>query len=324
MKHRWEIVFLSRHPKGPKLGIAEVARTVKCSKKTVKNWLDCYQRTGDVEEISRCGPPRVTSHAEDLKIIKIAVEDPEVTSDAISKRLKRRGTVISSRSVRRRLNEAGLKYTAPMCKPLLSDSHQRNRLHWSKSHRHMDWNRVIFTDETTILLDRPPSRVWQRRGARIPVWTVKHPLKLHVWGCFSSEGFGDIFMFTQNLNSDLICKIYEMALLPSAQNWFEDWALQEDNDPKHMAKKSQKWKAEHNVHRIPWPAQSPDLNPIENVWKVLKDQLRQYRPRTLERMKRCVSEIWKQFPIGYAKNLVNSMPDRLEACISNNGGFTPY
>ena len=164
----------------------------------------------------------------------------------------------------------------------------------------------------------------QKPGARNPVWTIKHPLKLHIWGCFSSKGFGEIFMFTQNLNSDLLCTIYERALLPSAEIWFDDWILQEDNDPKHMAKKSQKWKVEHNVHRMPWPAQSPDLNPIENVWKVLKGQLRHYHPRTLIGLKRCVSDIWRQFSIEYAKNLVNSMSSRLQACISSNGGFTPY
>ena len=115
-----------------------------------------------------------------------------------------------------------------------------------------------------------------------------------------------------------------MAFLPSAETWFDEWILQEDNDPIHMSKFSQKWTVDHNIHRMTWPAQSPDLNPIENVWKVLKCQLRKYQPRTLSGMKTAVSEIWRQFSIEYAQNLVNSMPRRLEGCISSKGRFTPY
>lgn len=309
---------------GPKLGNSEIARIVRCSYNTVKNWLDCYERTGGVEELPRSGRSRVTSNIEDQSILKIVHKDPEVTSGQVSVGMKRRGVVISARTVRRRLTQGGLKYTPPMLKPLLSETQQKNRLLWSKSHMNMDWNQVVFTDETTVVLNKPPSRLWQRPGARVPVWTIKHPLKLHIWGCFSSKGFGEIFMFTQNLNSDLLCTIYEKALLPSAESWFDEWILQEDNDPKHMAKKSKKWKDEHDVHRMPWPAQSPDLNPIENVWKVLKCQIRQYHPQSLISLKKCVSHIWGQLSDEYAKNLVNSMSSRLEACISSNGGFTPY
>ena len=131
-------------------------------------------------------------------------------------------------------------------------------------------------------------------------------------------------MFSQNLNSTLLCEIYKKALLPSAANWMDDWILQEDNDPKHMSKISRKWKEEHHVQRLPWPPQSPDLNPIENVCKILKCKLRSYRPRTIVGMKKKISEIWRLLSIDYAENLVNSMPSRLEACISSNGGYTPY
>ena len=86
----------------------------------------------------------------------------------------------------------GLKYNSPLMKPLISDSNRTIRIKWAKVHMQIDWDTVVFSDETTVMLFRPPSRVWQRRGARFPFWTVKHPLKLHVWGCFSSVGFGKI------------------------------------------------------------------------------------------------------------------------------------
>ena len=98
---------------------------------------------------------------------------------------------------------------------------------------------------------------------------MKHSAKVHVYGCFSEKGFGNIYCFSDNLNAELLYTIYKTTLLPSARKFFgEDdnsWKLQEDNDPKHTSGKAQKWKDENDIKRISWLSQSPDLNPMENV-----------------------------------------------------------
>ena len=85
----------------------------------------------------------------------------------------------------------------------------------------------------------------------------------------SQKGIWTIYCFTDNLNADTLCNIYKNTLLPSAKTFFgkdkHKWILQEDNDPKHLSRKAQIWKMDHQIHRLSWPSQSPNLNPMENV-----------------------------------------------------------
>ena len=93
---------------------------------------------------------------------------------------------------------------------------------------------------------------------------------MHLWGCFSKQGFGILYLFTCNLNAEKMLEIYKKALLPSAERWFvdknEDWILQKDNDPKHRSKLCTEWKQQCGIVTLDWLSQSPDANPIENVW----------------------------------------------------------
>ena len=73
-----------------------------------------------------------------------------------------------------------------------------------------------------------------------------------------------------------MCSIYERGLLPSACELFGedsiDWILQEDNDPKHHSRICKIWK-ENEMTVLPWSSMSPDQNPIENVWRIIKDNV---------------------------------------------------
>ena len=107
-------------------------------------------------------------------------------------------------------------------------------------------------------------------------------------------------MFHQNLNAKLLVQIYNKGLLPSAAEWFgdeeEDWVLQEDNDPKHTSKIAKAWRADKNIVRLHWPPQSPDLNPIENVWGLVKLRVAQRHPKSMEALKKAIREEWKRLP----------------------------
>jgi hypothetical protein len=82
-----------------------------------------------------------------------------------------------------------------------------------------------------------------------------------------------------------MCKIYNNGLLPSARKWFGEnnshWKLLEDNDLKHLSKMSKKFKVDNDIQSLPWPSQSPDCKPIENVWELLKLRINKQPPKSI-------------------------------------------
>ena len=155
--------------------------------------------------------------------------------------------------------------------------------------------------------------------------TVKHPIEVNVWGCFSSKGFGRIVCFKENPNAELMCDIYKCGLLPTAQKQFGHdsmlWKLQEDNDLKHRSKLAVNWKRNNGVHEIYCPSISADLAPIENVWQLLKMNLRRKKIGSYRSLVSAIKREWKSLPLELAVKLVHSMNNRISEVTESHGDF---
>ncbi len=95
--------------------------------------------------------------------------------------------------------------------------------------------------------------------------------------------------------------------------------FQHDNDPKHTSKATVGFLKKNRVKVIQWPSMSPDLNPIEHLWGILKRQVEHHSPSSIQSLKEVILEEWKKIDI-----FVYSMPRRLGAVIKNHGGHTKY
>src|SRR5579871_3390565 len=324
----WKIIFLHLHRLGPKLSTRAITRKLQYSRNTVIIWIHRYQKTGDVQDEEGRGRKRKTSEREDLDIVTIVKKNKTKTLADISTSIDKQGTTLSKATIRRRLNEQGLYKLQLLKKSLLLDSHRDNKLEWAKKNKKTDWSKIIFTDETTISQFSKPKKVWRYKGEKVKVLTVKHSAKVHVYRYFSEKSFGNIYYFTENLNSELLCTIYKKTLLPSARKFFgednDSWKLQEDNDPKYTSGKAQTWKKDNDVNNISCPSQSPDLNPMENVWAVLKANVSNYKPRSTQHLIKIIKKEWKKLDGVFAKNLVLSMKNRISLILSNEGDHILY
>jgi hypothetical protein len=100
----------------------------------------------------------------------------------------------------------------------------------------------------------------------------------------------------------------------------------EDNSPVHTALASRKFQKDNNFRKIDnWAPQSPDLKPIENMWKVLKTSVQElYKPLTVEEMKQTLQLAWALFSEKTLENVVESMPRRMEAVLDAKGKPTRW
>lgn len=243
---------------------------------------------------------------------------------------------VSSITVRRRLLEAKLFARSPRKVPLLTKRHVSNRMKFAKTH--MDWPKekwrnVLWTDESKIVLfgtkgrrqyvRRPPGTEYQPQYI---VKTVKHGgAKIMVWGCFSHNGVGPIYRIPGIMDQHGYIKILDEVMLPYAEEEMPlKWVFQQDNDPKHTSKRAKAWFQANKIEVMEWPAQSPDLNPIENLWGDVKYAVSEAKPKNVEELWSVVRGSWAAIPASRCQTLVDSMQKRCAAVIKNNGYATKY
>ncbi len=218
-------------------------------------------------------------------------------------------------------------------KPLLNQRQRQKHLTWAVEKKNWtvaQWSKVLFSDESRFCISfgNQGPRVWRKSGeAQNPCClksSVKFPQSVMIWAAMSSAGVGPLCFLKSTVNAAIYQEILEHFMLPSADKLYgdADFIFQQDLAPAHTAKGTKSWFNDHGVTVLDWPA--PDLNPIENLWGIVKRKMRDTRPNNADDLKATVKETWASIPPQQCHKLTTSMPRLIEAVIKAKGAPTKY
>ena len=246
---------------------------------------------------------------------------------------------LHAQTVWQALTDAGLKSKKQTKKPPMNKEVMKTRLAWAKAHKDWtveDWKCIVWSDETTIKHHGSNGIhwVWVWPGEGLNEHTID-PTPVHgggcikIWGCFFWEGTGFATKINGNLNQHLYRDILQDELMQSLGFYgleVDDFIFQHDNAPSHTGQIPTKWLEDHGFQVLDWPPYSPDLNPIENLWAILKRQLGEYEhpPRGMIELWERVEAEWAAINVEICQNLIESMPRRVQEVIKNKGGPIDY
>ncbi len=263
-------------------------------------------------------------------------KNPKITVAELQRCIREMGESCRKSTITAALHQSGLYGRAARRKPLLSARHMKARMEFAKKHlkdSKMVTNKILWSDETKIELFGLNSKryVWRKPGTAHhlsnTVPTVKHGGgSIMLWGCFSAAGTGRLVAIEGKMNAAKYRDILDENLLQSAQDLRlgRRFTFQQDNDPKHTAKITKEWLHNNSVTVLECPSQSPDLNPIEHLWRDLKMAVHQRLPSNLTELERICKEEWQRIPKSRCEKLVASFPKRLMAALKQKGASTKY
>jgi len=226
-----------------------------------------------------------------------------------------------------------IKYKKFAKMPLLTGAHINRRMAWCTDHLdwRQEWESVIFSDEKKFNLDGPDGMAYYwhdtRTVERTRIARQNGGGSVMIWAAIGWNGRTRIHFVDGILNADGYINVLATSLLPSLGHFAVNPPIfQQDNASIHSARVTRAWLEASNIDVLPWPAKSPDLNPIENLWGKLTQMVyaggRQFQSK--QALKDAIVREWNLLPQEYIRTLISSMVTRVAKVYNMGGNYIGY
>jgi transposase len=314
---------------------------------TIKSTVARESKRIDNQSMQRSGRPRKLDSEDKEKLLTTIDDNPRVTYDDLLATVDHK---VKRHSIWRLLAEEGRRKWLVLDRPALTPWHAQKRLEWAQTYAGytpLEFARVFWSDECTVergigerreyTFNRPKDQIPERDVRGLP--TKGKQIKQMFWAAFSGSTrrtgliplFGNPESARGGVDRFVIRDLYMRVLPTLLAN--QDAIFQHDNASTHTAYVVREALDELGIEVMEWPARSPDLSPIENLWALLKDKLYKLHPElkampnndaTHAYMIDCAQESWSVLDLDVMRHLSETMPHRVQAIIEAEGWYTSY
>ena len=328
--------------------VAATARRFGVTRAFVKKWGERFQngQANKFEDAPRSGRPRKLNETQTSELLAL-VKDQSNKLDCARQLHNHMGLsgTVSVSTVRRTLTRLKCSYPAPKKYRRLTKEHRVKRHTFAtKYHSSSPWKRCLFTDSTYIY-NCQATRRWVLEGEENASEYDKWPMKLHMYAGITYHGRTPLYFATGTTSQKPYIQgprgtrakeyremVVEGLFMPSAlgdrlfPGGGNDWYFVQDGARPHTAVLTKDLLREIMPKNWieDWPPNSADLNPIEHVWKMLKDRLKGINFDDVETFKDACRAAWEDIPQKDIQACVGSVGRRLRAVVSARGGYIPY
>lgn len=313
-----------------------IGRRIGCHRTTVGKLVDKLETEPTLKNRIGRGRSRILG-SRDMTRIKILLKRHR--RQGIRKILKLfnvgRDKGISLSTLRRYIKKTLFVYRVLKKANMIRKINRKIRVKWCKNRLNLDnrdWRKWIFSDESMVVVGLEPKvRIWREKyekyGPQQCAPKEDRKFSVMVWGGITYSGHRILIRVKGNIDSDK----YEDTLrenLPTLIAPYVDgnYVFQQDNARVHTSGQMTTFFHDNAIITTSWPAQSPDLNIIENVWKMVKEDIKHIDkvPRNADELFEMIHDAWLRVPSEKIKELYESMPKRLDAVIKMKGYMSRY
>ena len=147
---------------------------------------------------------------------------------------------------------------------------------------------------------------------------------MNAWGAISMNGKVDLHLFVSNLTKEDYVKILKDNLKDIKQIGGKSFVFQWDNDPRHKSKLALEFYEKNKIDQLDWPPYSPDLNPIEYIWGIIKQEVNKCNLSKISEVILKVKEVWSELDQSKVEHSIENLPIRLSKYIDDEGDWIDY